>query len=82
MKNKSAFFVKFILSEENFSNICVLFQGVGYLINFQNTDTFKYRKILLSTLHYTDIVISMDTVRITNLIKIYGGNPMSDNAQI
>ena len=47
---KSAFFVVFILSEENFFNICVWSQCIVYWINCQNIHTFTYLKALLHTL--------------------------------
>ena len=49
-RNKRAFFVPFILSEDNFLNIFVLSQFVVYGINFQNIHTFTYQKTLLHTL--------------------------------
>ena len=39
---KTAFFVRFIWSERNFFNICVLSQCIVYWVNFQNTYTFTY----------------------------------------
>ena len=41
-KNKSAFFVTFILSAGNFFNN-FFFQGIFYWINFQNIYTFTYQ---------------------------------------
>ena len=49
-KKKRTFFVPFILSEENFFNICVLFQCIVYWIHSKNTHTFTYRKTLLHKL--------------------------------
>ena len=49
-RKNTAFFVSFILSEGNFSNIYVLSQRIVYWINFQNIYTFKYQRILLRTL--------------------------------
>ena len=47
---KRAFFVPFILFEENFFKICVLLQRVVYWIYFQNIQTFTYQKTLLCIL--------------------------------
>ena len=44
------FFVLFILSDGNFSNICVSSQCIVYWIHFQNTQTFTYQKTLLHAL--------------------------------
>ena len=49
-RKKRAFFVPFILSKENFFNICVLSQCLVCLIHFQNIPTFTYQKTLLHTL--------------------------------
>ena len=45
-----AFFVLFVLSEENFFKICVLSQCIVYWIHFWNKHTFTYQKTLLHTL--------------------------------
>ena len=49
---KRAFFVPFILSEENFFKTCVLYQCTVYWIYFKNihTHTFTSQKTLLHTL--------------------------------
>ena len=49
-RQKRAFFVPFILSEENFFNIFILSQCIVYWIQFQNIRTFTYQKTLLHTL--------------------------------
>ena len=41
---KEVFFVPFIMSEWNFSNICGLSQYILYWIHFQNLYTFAYQK--------------------------------------
>ena len=43
-----AFFVPFILSEQNFFKICVLSQCIVYWIRFQNIHTFTYQKNITS----------------------------------
>ena len=48
-RKKSAFFVRFILSEGSFFKIYVLSQCMVYWINFQNIYTFTYQKTLLHT---------------------------------
>ena len=49
-EEKRAFFVLFILFEENFFNIFVLSQFIVYWIHFLNIRTFTYQKALLHTL--------------------------------
>ena len=44
------FFALFILSDGNFSNICVSSQYIVYWIHFQNIQAFTYQKTLLHTL--------------------------------
>ena len=53
-RNKSAFFVKTILPEGNFFNICVLSQCIVYWTNFENIYSFTYQKTLLHTLPFTE----------------------------
>ena len=53
-RNKSAFFVKTILPEENFFNICVLSQCIVYWTNFENIYSFTYQKTLLHMLQFTE----------------------------
>ena len=48
---KTEFFVPFILSKGNFSNICGFFQCIVYWIHFLKIHTFTYQKALLHTLH-------------------------------
>ena len=48
-KNR-AFFIPFILSEDNFFKICVLSQCIVYSIHFENIHAFTYQKTLLHTL--------------------------------
>ena len=43
-RKKRAFFVSFILSEENFIKIFVLSQWIEYWTRFQNIHTFAYQK--------------------------------------
>ena len=49
-EKRGPFFVPFILSKGNFSNICVLSECIVYLIHFRNIHTFTYQKTLLYTL--------------------------------
>ena len=50
VKKKRTFFAPFILFEEVFFNVCVLFQCIVYGIHFQNIHTLTYHKALLHTL--------------------------------
>ena len=51
-RKKRTSFVPFILSEENFFNICVLSRCIVYWIYFQNIHTFTHQKTILCTLFF------------------------------
>ena len=63
-KKKSAFFVTFILSKENFFKICVLYPCRMYWINFQYIYTFAYHKTLLcKTLKRLQCILNHNFIR-------------------
>ena len=51
-REKSAFFITFILCEGHFFNISLLSQCIVYWINLQKIHTSTYQKTLLHTLFY------------------------------
>ena len=51
-RKKRAFFVRFILPEGSFFNICVLSQCIVHWLHLQNIHAFTYQKTLLHSLFY------------------------------